>query len=189
MIWRYRNLRLAGLALLLTLGGCANYQAFQDDGASYRQPMSFSDPELTRQQAELQAVFQRYQGTPYHYGGTNARGFDCSGFIQTAYREAFDQALPRTTGQMLAAGQSVRRGQLLPGDVVFFRIRGKVQHAGIYMGDERFIHASTSKGVMESSLNSRYWRKRYSQGRRFAQPAALPNAQSTPRASAHKRTY
>lgn len=185
MTCRYQKWRLASLALLLIMGGCANYQALQDDadfqGAYSSTSKSHPDSDLSPQQVELQAVFRRYQGTPYHYGGTSARGFDCSGFIMTAYREAFDQGLPRTTSQMLVYGQPVRREHLQPGDVVFFRIRGKEQHAGIYMGNERFIHASTSRGVIESSLNSAYWRKRYSQGRRFTEPA--------PYASAHTHTY
>lgn len=171
VIWRYQILRLTGLLMLLALGGCAaNHQVYQGDvgyGAAYSTPESLLATGLTPQQTELQAVFQRYQGTPYHYGGTSARGFDCSGFIMTAYQEAFAQALPRTTKQMRASGQWVRREHLQPGDVVFFRIGGKEQHAGIYMGDERFIHASTSKGVIESRMTAGYWRKRYTQGRRY----------------------
>ncbi|WP_228160648.1 C40 family peptidase [Marinobacter bohaiensis] len=115
----------------------------------------------------LQAVFERYEGTPYRYGGTDSDGFDCSGFIMTAYREGLGRLLPRTTDQMLAMGDVVPIDRIKPGDLVFFRIEGKDQHAGIYMGGNRFIHASSSVGVTESALDGYYWRDRYSQARRF----------------------
>lgn len=115
----------------------------------------------------LWQVFSRYEGAPYRYGGTTASGFDCSGFIQTAYREAYGLQLPRTTSALRSAGQAVGRDQVRQGDLVFFRIRGKEQHAGIYMGNGRFVHASTSAGVTESSLSSPYWQSRLSRARRL----------------------
>ncbi|WP_225314263.1 C40 family peptidase [Marinobacter halotolerans] len=115
----------------------------------------------------LWQVFERYEGTPYRYGGTSAKGFDCSGFIATAFDEALGLQLPRTTSQMLAEGDIVPRDQLRAGDLVFFRIKDKDQHAGIYMGGDSFIHSSTSSGVSRSSLNGYYWRDRLSQARRF----------------------
>ncbi|WP_261977592.1 C40 family peptidase [Marinobacter sp. F3R11] len=116
---------------------------------------------------KLWQVFERYEGTPYQYGGTTVRGFDCSGFITTAFRESLGQQLPRTTSQMLRYGDVVHPGEVKPGDIVFFRIAGKDQHAGIYMGDDRFIHASTSSGVIMSELNGYYWKDRFSGARRF----------------------
>ena len=68
---------------------------------------------------------------------------------------------------MLAYGDAVHPGEIEPGDLVFFRIDGKEQHAGIYMGEDRFIHASTSVGVTQSSLNGYYWKGRLTQARRF----------------------
>lgn len=115
----------------------------------------------------LRQVFERYQGVPYQYGGTTPKGFDCSGFIRQAFAEGLDRHLPRTTREMLSEGRSVPQDQLRVGDLVFFNIRGREQHAGIYMGGDRFIHASTSVGVTESSLNGLYWRGRFTQARRF----------------------
>jgi lipoprotein Spr/probable lipoprotein NlpC len=112
-------------------------------------------------------VFERYRGTPYEYGGTSSNGFDCSGFILTAYQEGLGKRLPRTTAQMLAHGDVVHPGEIRPGDVVFFRIGGKEQHAGIYMGGDRFIHASTSAGVIQSSISGYYWKGRLTEARRF----------------------
>lgn len=150
------------VALVVLIAGCAGHPPDRHGG--YQAPMPeravvASDP--------LWQVFSRYEGAPYRYGGTTASGFDCSGFIQTAYREAYGLQLPRTTSALRSAGYSVGRDQVRPGDLVFFRIRGKEQHAGIYMGNSRFIHASSSVGVTESSLSSPYWQSRLSRARRL----------------------
>lgn len=149
------------LLLSLLLVGCASYQSMD----SAYGPSAAVQNELV---SRFESVYSRYQGTPYVFGGSTPAGFDCSGFIRTAYREALGRTdLPRTTAQMLSGGQFVRLDQLQPGDLVFFRIAGKEQHAGIYLENDRFIHASSSRGVTESSLSSRYWINHYSQARRF----------------------
>lgn len=150
----------------LALGGCASNQHLPSTSDhSHYQPTAVT-PNSAKAE-KLWQVFERYKGAPYHYGGTTGRGFDCSGFITTAYRESLGQQLPRTTSQMLRHGEVVPRREIEPGDVVFFRIAGKDQHAGIYMGDNRFIHASTSSGVIMSELDGYYWRDRFSHARRF----------------------
>jgi cell wall-associated NlpC family hydrolase len=115
----------------------------------------------------LVLVFQKYRGTPYLYGGTDARGFDCSGFIQLALLETYGLSVPRTTDVLARTGTAVRRDQLRIGDLVFFNTGVKQLHAGIYSAKGRFIHASTSKGVIESSLDNPYWQQRYLQARRL----------------------
>lgn len=150
----------------LLMGGCASNQNLQSGRASLQYSPVESAPGSAKAEKLWQA-FERYEGTPYQYGGTTARGFDCSGFIITAYREGLGQKLPRTTSQMLRYGDVVQPGDVKPGDIVFFRIAGKDQHAGIYMGDNRFIHASTSSGVIMSELNGYYWKDRLSGARRF----------------------
>lgn len=152
------RLTWAALLLSLVLAGCASYQSMEGPGSA--------------QQSDLvnrfEAVYSRYQGVPYVYGGSTPAGFDCSGFIKAAYREALGRNdLPRTTAQMLMGGQFVRLDQLQPGDLLFFRIAGKEQHAGIYLDNDRFMHASSSRGVTVSSLSNRYWINHYSQARRF----------------------
>ncbi|PXX90365.1 glycoside hydrolase [Marinobacter vulgaris] len=150
----------------LSLVGCASNQSLRPATETDWQPPGEVSGDSARA-GRLWQVFERYQGTPYRYGGTSASGFDCSGFIATAFDEALGRQLPRTTSQMLAAGDVVERDQLRAGDLVFFRIKGKDQHAGIYMGGETFIHSSSSIGVTHSSLNGYYWRDRFSQARRF----------------------
>lgn len=154
--------------LSLGLGGCATNQNLSAPGEdAYPPPNHAPDPAQSETAQQLWQVFERYEGTPYRYGGTTPEGFDCSGFILTAYREALNLELPRTTSQMLSAGNAINRSQLQPGDLVFFNIRGKEQHAGIYMGSNRFIHSSTSVGVTQSSLDGYYWKGRFTQARRF----------------------
>lgn len=151
--------------LAFALGGCASNQNLQTGRDAGLAPVA---PAQSSEKAQrLWQVYERYAGAPYEYGGTSARGFDCSGFILTAYREGLGQQLPRTTSQMLRYGKVVAPDAVQPGDLVFFRIRGKEQHAGIYMGDDRFIHASTSVGVTQSKLDGYYWKDRFTEARRF----------------------
>ena len=164
------SFRPAGALILLALflTGCASGPDISRPGGQDYTPVYQPATEADEQRvARLENVFARYEGTPYRYGGTNASGFDCSGFINRAYQEAFGLQLPRTTSQMLAQGDPVPPAELRPGDVVFFNIRGKESHAGIFMGGDDFIHASTSVGVTQSSLNGYYWRGRMTQARRF----------------------
>jgi len=109
-------------------------------------------------------------GTPYEYGGKSYSGVDCSGFVQQIYKEAFSIDLPRTTEEMYNTGTPVRGNQWLEcGDLVFFqgiRSRG-IDHVGIYVGAERFIHASSSSGVVLSDLNSTYYQNHFVAARRY----------------------
>lgn len=155
------------ILITLGLGGCASNHSLRSTDQVPWQPAAGAEAEHSETANRLWRVFERYEGTPYRYGGTSANGFDCSGFIATAFDEALGRQLPRTTSRMLAAGDVVSRDQLRPGDLVFFRIKGKDQHAGIYMGGDSFIHSSTSVGVTRSSLNGYFWRGRLSQARRF----------------------
>lgn len=156
------------LAILLALAGCASSTAVPSGNPVQSPPHArLGTTRAPDHVTALWQVFERYRGTPYRYGGTSTQGFDCSGFINTAYREGLGQQLPRTTAQMLRAGQVVNPQQIRPGDLVFFRIRGKEQHAGIYMGDNQFVHASTSAGVTLSVLTDHYWKNRFTRARRF----------------------
>lgn len=164
---RYSLRQLLFLALAaLALGGCASSGHMQPDSSQQPEPIPVEASKSDKAQ-KLWQVFERYRGTLYEYGGTSSDGFDCSGFILTAYQEGLGKQLPRTTTQMLANGDVVHPGEIQPGDVVFFAIGGKEQHAGIYMGGDRFIHASTSTGVTLSSISGYYWKGRLTQARRF----------------------
>lgn len=101
-------------------------------------------------------------GTTYRWGGTTIDGFDCSGFVQYLYEESFQLRMPRTSSDMASLGRVVPRKKLRQGDLVFFSNGGRtIDHVGIYMGDNRFAHVSTSSGVRIDRLDSRYYDKRY----------------------------
>lgn len=103
------------------------------------------------------AVALQQVGVPYLYGGSTTSGFDCSGLVQYSYRRA-GKSLPRTTGQLWTATSTVQREELQAGDLLFFRIEGKMSHVGMYIGGQRFVHApSSGKTVTVGELTSVYY--------------------------------
>jgi len=119
--------------------------------------------------ANLNDQLQHWRGAPYRYGGMSRGGVDCSGFVLMTFRDKFDLQLPRETRMQAEIGTQIDKGDLLPGDLVFFKRGSGVSglHVGIYDTDNQFIHASTSRGVMRSSLDNVYWRKNFWQARRI----------------------
>ena len=124
--------------------------------------------ELTRDvHAEVNAsIFEKtalsFLNTPYRFGGNGKTGIDCSAFVQKVFRE-FDLKLPRTAREQYTLGTRVPKGDLQLGDLIFFQTYAKFpSHVGIYLGDDKMIHASSrNRGVVVSSINSNYFRKRF----------------------------
>ena len=110
-----------------------------------------------------------WAGTPYVLGGSGRKGVDCSGFVQTTFFDRFGIKLPRQTKDQANYGQYIDKSDIQTGDLVFFKTgRGpNGYHVGIYVKEDKFLHASTKGGVIYSSLNSDYWRKAYWQARRI----------------------
>lgn len=107
----------------------------------------------------LIAEGKKYIGVPYHWGGNTSTGFDCSGFLKYVFNTQ-GITIPRTVETIWDAGTSVSSPQ--KGDIVFFTTyKEGPSHAGIYLGDNKFLHASTSAGVTISDLNNVYWNPRY----------------------------
>lgn len=122
---------------------------------------------LTTAQRILQ-IASRYLGHAYHYGGSSARGFDCSGFALHVY-QSVGIRLPHSASAQARLGKPVARHQLQPGDLVFFRTRGRhISHVGIYIGNGKFIHASSARGrVRIDTLEKGYYKQRYAGARRL----------------------
>ncbi len=110
---------------------------------------------------KIESQFRYFKGTPYKYGGSDKKGIDCSGFTKVVYKNAFKMELPRTTQEMSKLGRKISRKKLRPGDLVFFRPSRRYRHVGIYIGENSFVHSSTSKGVIRSRLDNVYWKKKY----------------------------
>ncbi|SDO37763.1 C40 family peptidase [Alkalicoccus daliensis] len=103
-------------------------------------------------------------GSPYVWGGTSPAGFDCSGFIQYAFAQN-GQSIPRTVSQMWNAGSHVSSPSV--GDLVFFETRTGPSHAGIYVGNNQFVHSGSSTGVTISNMSNPYWSSNYMGAKRL----------------------
>lgn len=109
--------------------------------------------------------------TPYRYGGDSKNGIDCSRFIMKLYHEALGLPAAGSSRQIFEQGTTIDKSQLKEGDLVFFRTRGNsISHVGLYLQDGKFVHSSTSKGVIISSLDEPYWKKTYYRSARFFEP-------------------
>ena len=111
----------------------------------------------------LKSILDSYLGTPYRYGGMSRRGIDCSGLVFLVYQELAHTSLPRNARSLYAMGRHVPASAMKPGDLVFFRtgLFRSVNHVGIAAERGRFVHASSRKGVMYSSLDEEYFRKHF----------------------------
>lgn len=125
---------------------------------------------------ELVATAKKLVGTKYRSGGTTTAGFDCSGFVTYVYDD-LGIDLPRTSSGMHASGSKVAKKDLISGDLVFFNTSGSgVSHVGIYIGEGKFIHSSSSKGVKIDKLNDPYyWGDRYVGAKRVADVLVAKN--------------
>lgn len=113
-----------------------------------------------------------YKGVRYKYGGITKKGMDCSGLIHTAFKQR-NIDIPRTSKEMYTKGYDISLRKVKRGDLLFFktaRKRGKVNHVGLVTsvqnGDIRFIHATSSRGVIVTSLNQDYWHKAFIKAKR-----------------------
>lgn len=124
---------------------------------------------------ELLAAIESWMGTPYRYGGCSRFGVDCSCLIKALYEEVFDIELTRTSRGMFASLSPVEPEALREGDILCFRgRRGRnVGHVGLYLKDDKFVHASLGNGVTISDMNERYYRKRFVAARRVIPPKAM----------------
>lgn len=106
-------------------------------------------------------------GTPYRLGGNTKKGIDCSKFAAQLYEQVFNKTIGYNSRNIYSNVDKVSKSNLQPGDFVFFKIRSKnISHVGVYIGDNKFAHASTSRGVMVSDLNDAYWKRYYYNGGR-----------------------
>lgn len=158
-----RYLYLAMLPMMFLLVGCGGL-------IGHRSPTGIDNSPQGRAKVVLKEA-ERYLGTPYKYGGTSRQGIDCSGLLWNSYKTV-NIDLPRRSSEQARIGVSLRQREIKPGDAVFFNTSGSgISHAGIVQrvkSDEIFfIHSSTSRGVIVSSLNENYWNRRFVKAVRY----------------------
>lgn len=129
--------------------------------------------DYTHRSAEIVMTAMTLIGTDYRFGGNTVdTGFDCSGLVRYVFKEAWGKILPRTAAGMSRLGQAVTQDELKPGDLVFYNTRRRRNsHVGIYLGDNKFIHApSTGKKVRIEDMSLAYWKARFNGARRLSDP-------------------
>ncbi len=162
------------IIVVAAISGCASRGPGVSDAPATAGPdappaAAVAPPDALSSEVALYALSQL--GVPYVYGGASpSPGFDCSGLVRYVFQRTRKVDLPRTTFELARVGQSVQSPALQPGDLVFFNtLRRDYSHVGIYLGDERFIHAPTSGGVVRiESLRADYWMRRFNGARRVA---------------------
>jgi hypothetical protein len=131
-------------------------------------PLTAEEKAMKRSIALLEQFFEEWKVVKYRMGGLSKNGVDCSGFVQLTLKNQFDVKIPRTTRTQVKLGKTIPKHKLKTGDLVFFKTSPRVKHVGIYLKDNIFIHTSSSKGVMKSSLNKGYWATKYWTAKRIA---------------------
>ena len=160
----FRYCKILGPCLVIgMLTACGHEQIRQAPTADRGGKSQVAVPRTNRrspgERAAVAAV--RQIGVPYRYGGSTTRGFDCSGLVQFAYANA-GKRIPRTTTEQWRQLTPVSNNRIRVGDLLFFRIGGKVSHVGMYLGNRRFVHApSTGREVSTASLDSDFYRRAF----------------------------
>lgn len=130
---------------------------------------------------KLYQFVYEWLGTPYRLGGNSKTGIDCSKFSSALYENVFSTTIGYNSRKQYAETTPIRKKDLEPGDLVFFKIRSRnITHVGVYLGDDKFAHASSSKGVMISNLNEAYWKRYYYNGGRPKDTDRIMTADVTP---------
>jgi cell wall-associated NlpC family hydrolase len=156
------------LALSLLISGCRHNRDLaktdvtktdqKNRGQAALHELGLSDKEIRA--SKLYSYVNEWYGVPYKYGGCQKTGVDCSCFSSNLYAYVYGRKLPRTAGEIQKECEKVSQSKMRQGDLLFFVINGKsVSHVGVYLKDNKFVHASTSKGVIISSLDEAYYKK------------------------------
>ena len=178
--------RLLSVVMILCAAGL--YAAPVESGFTHA-PRASASPEekdsaYREARSRLITAAQKYEHTPYRYGGADKNGLDCSGLVFVSFRDGLGISVPRTAGTLYAWAETISLDKTEPGDLLFFITDGKsVSHVGIYLGGGRFIHAASEgpvTGVIYSSLDESYWSHTYAgAGRALPGTGAAGGADAT----------
>ena len=163
-------MRLSGViivSLSLLLAGCSASTGPRPTARATSLGNEIDLNDSSRVKKALYAQHSEWRGTRYKMGGLSKKGIDCSGFAYQTFRSRLGYQLPRTTESQSKLGKTVSRRDLRAGDLVFFKTGITVRHVGMYLENGKFLHASTSRGVMISNLDNVYWKKKYWKAQRL----------------------
>lgn len=169
------------VCLFVQKGWAADNITCAMEASSYEHSVKYEDvvKYLSQQNIQLDQIAfpdvyvyaYSWLNTPYRYGGNSKKGIDCSRFVMRVYNEILGLNTTGTSKQIYEQGNLIEKSQLKEGDLVFFKTRGNsISHVGIYLQDNKFVHSSSSKGVVISSLNEPYWSRTYYKSARFFEP-------------------
>ena len=172
MVRRFFQHRLSACALAIAL--CTPVAFAVEPVATEQTTMLTRLQDLTSQASDLALRARSLIGVRYKYGGDSPEnGLDCSGLVRYVFKDFRGAELPRTSAEISRLGERVDAKELQPGDLVFYNtLRRGFSHVGIYLGDNKFIHAPARGGeVRIESMDVSYWKKRFNGARRLNSPA------------------
>ena len=168
---RIKNYSILLIVIFLVLWGCHPSKKATTDHrnepklnffqSKYAELLNVKPSEI--QNVALYNFIDKWLGVKYVYGGTTKAGVDCSGFANILYQEVYQKTLPRSSSDIAKQLKNTSKNNLSEGDILVFDIDGKKNsHVGIYLMNNKFVHSSTSKGVIISSLELPYYQKSFS---------------------------
>jgi len=139
------------------------------NGSQFKYSILMDLPVEEVRDTKLIGFLENWYGTPYQYGGTTQAGIDCSAFAGTMISTVFGYSLPRSSKEQYLACTKISQKNMQYGDLVFFNTRGRISHVGVYLGNNKFAHASTTNGVIISDLDEEYYKRRWAGAGRWSQ--------------------
>ena len=126
--------------------------------AAFKEKMGISNKEI--KENKLYSFINEWYGAPYKYGGCEKIGVDCSCFTVNLFEKVYNKKMPRTAGEIYKECDKINIEKAKEGDLIFFKINSNsITHVGVYLRDKKFVHASTSRGVLVNSLTETYYQK------------------------------
>ena len=147
------------LILQVAVMGCASKSS-----VSLPSKTSTADTEIV---TLLYDQYNDWRGVRYREGGLSKNGVDCSGYVYLTFKQRLNRTIPRSPELLARSGTKVSPRQIRPGDLVFFNTGWKKNHVGIYLRNGKFMHASSSRGVMISEIQNPYWSDAFWMARRY----------------------
>lgn len=152
------------ILMLASMTACSSHKKIKKDIYEDIYIDDVYDEQKPEDESELMKEVRSWLGAPYRYGGHSKQGTDCSGMVMEVFKAVYGKSIAHNSADIYNKHcKKIKRDQLSEGDLVFFSFvkSGKISHVGIYIGDNKFVHASSSKGVIISDLTSRYYEKGY----------------------------